>query len=79
MTAGPPQFLLPYAEAGCQNGPRPLPPSSNGIAIVESVQRSPRVPAGRDPDQPGPVTKYFAHWAMWFEVVMSWNGRQKAV
>src|SRR5450631_602802 len=24
-------------------------------------------------------TKVLAHWAMWLEVVMSWNGRQKAV
>jgi hypothetical protein len=23
--------------------------------------------------------KTFVHWAMWFEVVMSWNGRQKAL
>ena len=27
----------------------------------------------------GPGMKNFVHWAMWFDVVMSWKGRQKAV
>src|SRR5450755_961006 len=25
------------------------------------------------------LTNVLAHWAMWLDVVMSWNGRQKAV
>ncbi len=59
----------------------PRTPGAGGsvTAWPKKISLNRRSAAGRWGGYPGPVRKYFAHWAMWFEVVMSWNGRQKAV